>query len=67
MRTRYRQTEQTGAAIALRLLLCMSACGLFGLCFFALFEPRHIANPGLAAYKPFPGTVIKHPATTTIA
>jgi len=32
--------------------------GLLALWFYSLFQPQYIPNPGLAAYKPPPCTVI---------
>jgi hypothetical protein len=63
MRTGYPQTEGTGAAIALYLAVSMFVCGLFGFGFYNMLQPRQIQNPGLAAYRPPPATVIRYAAT----
>jgi hypothetical protein len=63
MRTGYPQTEETGAAIALRLAVSIFVCGLFGLGFYNMLQPRQIPNPGLTAYRPPPATVIRYAAT----
>jgi hypothetical protein len=36
-------------------------CGLLGFAFYKLMQPTQIPNPGLAAYKPPPATVINYP------
>src|SRR5687768_9582328 len=36
--------------------------GLLAACFYSLMQPQHIPNPGLAAYKPPPATVIDYAA-----
>jgi len=67
MRTGYPQTEETGAAIALYLAVCMLVCGLFGFGFYSMLQPRQIPNPGLAAYKPPPAAVIRYAAAGQLA
>jgi hypothetical protein len=67
MRTGYPQTEGTGAAIALYLAVSMFVCGLFGFGFYNMLQPRQIQNPGLAAYRPPPATVINYPAASQFA
>jgi hypothetical protein len=62
MRTGYPQTEETGAAIALYLAVYVLVCGLFGLGFYNILQPRQLPNPGLAAYRPPPATVIRYAA-----
>ena len=60
---RYPQTEETGAAIAFHVVVCIFVCGLFGFGFYKMFQPRQIPNPGLAAYEAPAATVIKYAAT----
>jgi hypothetical protein len=61
MRTASTPTEGTAVAIASLLTVCMLVCGLLGFGFYKLMQPRQIPNPGLAAYKPPPATVIIYP------
>src|SRR3954453_14776863 len=61
MRTACAPTEGTAVAIASLLTVCMLVCGLLGFGFYKLMQPRQIPNPGLAAYKPPPATVIIYP------
>ncbi len=49
MRTSY--PRSTGASITLYLAFCMLVYGLFAFGFYKMFQPRQIANLGLAAYK----------------
>jgi hypothetical protein len=60
--SRHTQRRSEGVAGALILHLCLycgvAACLAFGL--YALFQPSHRINPGLAAYKPPPATVIDY-------
>jgi hypothetical protein len=60
MPRRYLQREENGLATALYVVGCMCVCGLFVFGFCKMFEPRHIHNLGLAAYKPFPATVVDY-------
>jgi hypothetical protein len=51
--------RRSGALIFHLCLYCgVAACLAFGL--YALFQPSHRINPGLAAYKPPPATVIDY-------
>ena len=59
----YPQTERTAACIAVYLSFCMFVYGAFGYGFYRMFQPRHIPNPGLAAYRPFPATVMEYAGT----
>src|SRR3954470_14590993 len=61
MRTASTPTEGTAVAIASLLTVCRLVCGLLGFGFYDLMQPRQIPNPGLAAYKPPPATVILYP------
>ena len=61
--TGYPQTERTEACIAVYLSFCMFVYGAFGFGFYRMFQPRHIPNPGLAAYRPFPATVMEYAGT----
>jgi hypothetical protein len=64
MRTAYPEKKKTEASIPLLLVACMLVCGVCGFGFYKMLQPQHIGNPGLAAYKPFPGTVIQDTGTT---
>ena len=67
MRTGYPRTEETGVAIAFYLAVCMFVCSLFGFGFYNMFQPLQFPNPGLAAYKPPPATIITYAATAKFA
>jgi hypothetical protein len=67
MRTRYPQAEKTDGAIATHLAVCALVCGLLGFGFYKLMEPTQAPNPGVAAYKPPPGTVITYSPATQFA
>jgi hypothetical protein len=57
----------TGVVIAFHLAVCMFVCGLFGFGFYDMFRPLQFPNPGLAAYKPPPATIIAYAATAKFA
>jgi hypothetical protein len=63
--TGYPQYQRDGLAGALALHLCVycfvGGCGAFGL--YELLQPTRSINPGLAAYKPPPATVIRFGAS----
>ena len=63
--TGYRQHERDGLAGALALQLLaycvVGGCGALGL--YELLQPTRSTNPGLAAYKPPPATVIRFGAS----
>lgn len=46
------------AALAIHLALYCAVAGCFALVLYFLLQPSHSANPGLAAYKPPPATVL---------
>ena len=60
MRTGYPHIKKTRAAIAVYLAVCMFVYGFFGFGFYKMFQPLQFPNPGLAAYKPPPATVITY-------
>jgi hypothetical protein len=62
MRTGSPHIKETGAAIAVYLAVCMFVYGFFGFGFYKMFQPLQFPNPGLAAYKPPPATVITYAA-----
>jgi hypothetical protein len=66
MRTGYPHIKKTGAAIAAYLAVCMLVYGFFGFGFYKMFQPLQFPNPGLAAYKPPPATVITYAATAKL-
>jgi hypothetical protein len=66
MRTGYPHIKKTGTAIAIYLAVCMLVYGFFGFGFYKMFQPLQFPNPGLAAYKPPPATVITYAATAKL-
>jgi hypothetical protein len=62
MRTRFPQAEGSSAGIAALFAVCALVCGLFGVGFYKLMQPVKFPNPGLAAYKPPPATIITYPS-----
>ena len=66
MRTGYPHIKKTGTAIAIHLAVCMLVYGFFGFGFYKMFQPLQFPNPGLAAYKPPPATVITYAATANL-
>ena len=66
MRTGYPHIKKTGTAIAIHLAVCMLVYGFFGFGFYKMFQPHKLPNPGLAAYKPPPATVIAYAATAKL-
>jgi len=52
------QTDGVGVALAIHLTIYTFVFGLFAVGLYALLQPARFPNPGLAAYKPPPGTVI---------
>jgi hypothetical protein len=49
------------SAVCMLLTAYTIVFGLFGLWFYSFFVPtRHLANPGISAYKPPPATVINY-------
>ncbi|MFZ1088068.1 MAG: hypothetical protein WAN75_02180, partial [Xanthobacteraceae bacterium] len=44
----------------------MLVYGFFGFGFYKMFQPLQFPNPGLAAYKPPPATVITYAATAKL-
>jgi hypothetical protein len=55
--TRYR-IDGTSAAVGIPVAAYMIVLSLFALWFYSLLQPHYTPNPGLAAYKPPPATVI---------
>jgi hypothetical protein len=45
-------------ALCIHLCIYCAAAACFGLGFYVLMQPSRSPNPGLAAYKPPPATVI---------
>src|ERR1700731_2429420 len=66
MRTGYPETEKNAACITLYLSFGIFVYGLFGLSFYEMLQPRHIANMGLAAYKPPLATVFGYDRTERV-
>jgi hypothetical protein len=65
MRTGHPRVEETSTGVDLSILFAVWALvsGLVGFGFYELMQPRQMPNPGLAAYRAPPGTVISYPAT----
>jgi hypothetical protein len=57
--TRYR-VDAKSAAIGIPVAAYLIVLGLIALSLYSLLQPRYIPNPGLAAYKPPPATVISY-------
>ena len=55
--TRYR-VEGTSTAVGIPVAAYFIGLSLFVLWLYSLLQPQHTPNPGLAAYKPPPATVI---------
>jgi hypothetical protein len=66
MRTGYPPIKKTRAAISVYLAVCLLVYGFFGFGFHKMFQPLQFPNPGLAAYKPPPATVIIYFPTATL-
>jgi hypothetical protein len=61
MGNHYRQeTDGPGVALAIHLSLYSFVFALFALWLYSLMQPKVVPNPGVAAYKPPPGTVISY-------
>ena len=54
------QSDGLAAALAIHLGVYCAAGACFALGLYALMQPSRSANPGVAAYKPPPGTVITY-------
>jgi hypothetical protein len=50
--------DENSAAVGIPFVVYLAAFGLLAFWFYSLFQPQYIPNPGLAAYKPPPATVI---------
>jgi hypothetical protein len=59
---RFPRAQSDGEATALGIHLCLYCAVAAGLAFglYALFQPTRFPNPGVAAYKPLPGTVVTY-------
>jgi hypothetical protein len=64
--TRYR-IDGTSASVGIPLAAYIIALGLFALWFYSLLQPQYTPNPGLAAYKPPPATVISEMPARLVA
>jgi hypothetical protein len=61
MKNRYRrEADGLGVALAIHFSLYSFVTGLFALWLYSLMQPKLVPNPGVAAYKPPPGTVISY-------
>jgi hypothetical protein len=56
----HKQTSGVRAAVAIHLGVYCAVAGCFAYGLHALLEPLQLANPGVSAYKPPPGTVITY-------
>jgi hypothetical protein len=53
-------SDGVAAAVGIHLCLYCALAGCFAFGFYALMQPTPYPNPGLAAYKPPPATVISY-------
>jgi hypothetical protein len=53
-----RHIDGATVALAIYAVICCAVTVCLALGLYELMQPRRIANPGLAAYKPPPGTII---------
>ena len=64
---RYRQeTEGVGVALGIHLSIYSFVFVLFAMWLYSVLQPKQVANPGLAAYTPPPGTVISYDLPTRL-
>lgn len=56
--TRYRQQRSENLPLGIHLLVFCVVVGCFGIWFYELMQPERYPNPGVAAYKPPPATVV---------
>src|SRR6266851_9581096 len=64
---RYRQeTDGVGVALGIHLSIYSVVFVLFAMWLYSVLLPKQVANPGLAAYKPPPGTVISYELPTRL-
>jgi hypothetical protein len=54
------ETNGLTAALIVYLSIYGLVFVLFAIFFYSLLQPKQVPNPGLAAYKPPPGTVINY-------
>ena len=59
--TRYRQPGSENLPLGIYLLIFCAIVGCFCIWFYELMQPEWNSNPGVAAYKPPPATVIVYP------
>jgi hypothetical protein len=64
--TRYR-IDRDSTSVGVPFAVYLTLIGLLALWFYSLFQPQYISNPGLAAYKPPPATVIGEMPARSIA
>ena len=58
---KYRQRRSENLPLGIYLLIFCVVVGCFCIWFYELMQPARYPNPGLAAYKPPPATVILEP------
>jgi hypothetical protein len=57
----YRQQDNgVGAGLGIHLCLYCAVAACFAVGFYALLQPLRVPNPGLAAFKPLPGTIVTY-------
>lgn len=59
--TGYRQLRSENLLLGIYLLIFCVVMGCFCIWFYGLMQPERYPNPGIAAYKPPPATVIVYP------
>jgi hypothetical protein len=61
MPSAYRQQDNgVGAGLGFHLCLYCAVAACFAVGFYALLQPVRVPNPGLAAFKPLPGTIVTY-------
>jgi hypothetical protein len=62
-----RQRDGLAGALAIHLCTYCAVAGCFAFALYELLQPTRNSNPGLAAYKPPPATVITHGPPSRVA
>ena len=65
--TRYHIEDETTAAIGIPIAAYLIGFSLLALWLYSLLQPHYTPNPGLAAYKPPPATVISDMPARSVA
>lgn len=65
-RSSERDPDSVGVALAEHLCMYCAGAGLIAFALYHAMQPTRVANPGLAAYKPPPRTVITYTGPLTL-